>query len=43
MEQHLSGGGVRVDRVPVDLAVPDDLVALAGPVVAWTVSGTTDD
>ena len=30
---------VRVDRVAVDLGIPDRLVDLAGPVVAWTDAG----
>lgn len=34
------GGRVRVEPVPVDLEVPDDLIDLAGPVTAWTAAGS---
>lgn len=34
-EAQLRSTGVRVDEVAVDLRVPDELMAVAGPVVAW--------
>lgn len=32
---HLASREVRIDPVPVDLSLPDGLVDLAGPVIAW--------